>query len=468
VKDPAGFRDAFFKDGERKEMVKKANGVSAVSVEGTPVFLVEKTGYLILSGSEDRAAEYAGKYETIQTKRMGPDVAATFLNSDVSLFVDLEKINDQFGDEIKQFRGLIDFAFQNAGGAVPGLDKSQLDAAKDMVKGVFQVVEDGRSFVAGIEFRPEGLNLRVQARFDKASKTGKVLEAEAPDAHVDLGKLPAGLAEYHASRFGPAVAGAFGKLAREFAGGEDEDAVKAVEAFDEAIKAAGPGRTLAGSSPPETAVTLTRYKDPAAAVKAHLALVKALPKGASHAAVLLKEKPAVKASAVTYNGMTFHQVSLVLDFEETAKKLPEAGREAALASLKRLSKEKLTYWIGAGDGAVVEVTAADWPTAQKAIESRAKGAKDDAAFAATRAQLPAEASFLALQETGHVLNAIADQIGAVGDTIPGLPFELPKVKKVTAAPAFVGVAVVLRPEVGRFDLFVPAAAAGIVRRAIAE
>jgi hypothetical protein len=32
----------------------------------------------------------------------------------------------------------------------------------------------------------------------------------------------------------------------------------------------------------------------------------------------------------------------------------------------------------------------------------------------------------------------------------------------------VGIAVVLKPEVGQFDLFVPAAAAGVARKAIEE
>jgi hypothetical protein len=164
----------------------------------------------------------------------------------------------------------------------------------------------------------------------------------------------------------------------------------------------------------------------------------------------------------------FHQVSVVYDFEETMKKVPEPAREATLASLKKQSKERQTYWIAAGDTAVLQVTAADWAAARKAIESRTTGVRDDAAFKATRAQLPAEANFLSLQETGFVMNAIADQFGVLGDSIPGLPFELPKFRKVTAAPVFVGVAVVLKPEVGQFDLFIPAAAAGIVRQAIGD
>jgi hypothetical protein len=469
VKDPAAFRDGFFKDGERKDLVKKANGVSTIPLDGTPMFLVEKTGYVILTASEDRATEYAGKYETLQTKRMGPDVATTFLNSDVSLFVDLDKINDEFGEEIKQFRGLIDFAFQNAGGNIPGLDKSQIEAAKDMMKGLFQVVEDGRALVVGAEFRPEGLSVRLQARFEKESKTAKVLEVETPNAHADLGKLPAGFTEYHAARFGPAISEMVEKLVRDFAAGEDQDdAANAVEKFLEVKKAGAANGTMTASRMPDTSVNMTEYKDPASVLAAQMVLLKALPAGASHSNLVLKDKPVVKESAQTFKGTTFHQVSVVYDFEATAKKIPEPAREATLEGLKKQAKEKQTYWVGATDKALIQVSAPDWEAAQKVLDRSAANAGADAAFQATRSQLPAEASFLALQEIGHVMSSIADQLAAVGGSIPGLPFELPKINKVTANPSFIGVAVVLKPEVGQVDLFVPAAAADVVRKALEE
>ncbi len=473
VKDHAAFRDSFFKEAERKELVKKANGISSLSMSGNPVFLVEKTGYLVITASEDRANEYAGKYDILNTKRMGPDVAATFLAADVALYVDLEKINDTFGDEIKQFRGLIDFAFQNAGGNIPGLDKSQLDTVKEMLKGVFQVVEDGRAFVVGVEFRPEGLNLRLQARFDKESKTGKVLAFEVPDAHAGLGKLPSGFTEYHAKRFGPVIEETFGKLLREFAAGEDQEAAaKAVEKYDEAKKGAASKGTYSASKEADASVAITGYKDPTEVVAAQVALLKDLPPGSIYSTVLLKEKPTIKESAQTYKGVIFHQVSLVLDFEETVKKLPEPLRESTLATMKKAAKEKTSYWIGSNGQAVVQVTAADWPAAQKlldAAESNPTGiASGDPAFQATRGQLPAEVSFLSVQETGHVMNSFANSFGSAGQSIPWLPFEIPKMNKVTAAPSFVGIAVVLKPEIGQFDLFVPTAVIGIARKAFEE
>ncbi|HEY2787619.1 MAG TPA: hypothetical protein VGJ05_21865 [Fimbriiglobus sp.] len=469
VKDAAAFRDAFFKAEERKEMVRKTNGVTSISVNGNVMFLVEKTGYLIVTASEDRANEFSGKYEILNTKKMGTDVSATFLAADVSIYVDLEKINDAFGDEIKQIRGLIDFGFQNAAGTVPGLDPSQLDAVKDMMKGVFQVVEDGRALVVGAEFLPEGLKVRIQGRFEKGSKTGAVLAGEVPEAHAGLEKMPRGLTEYSASRFGPSVSDAFEKMSREFSAGEDQDAAaKAIEQFHAAKKAAGVRGSITAGRQPDVTVTLTDCQDPAAFVKAYATLLKALPAGASHSMVVLKEKPAVKESAQTNQGIIFYQVSLVHDFDATAKKLPEAGKEMALEQLKKQVKEKATFWIGSDGSKVVQVTAPDWVTAKKVLDGLNSVTGVDAAFRATRSQLPAEASLFALQETGHVLNGIAEQIGSFGQSVPGLPIELPKINKVKAAPSFVGVAVVLKPEIGQLDLFVPADAIGIVRKAFEE
>lgn len=470
VKDAAAFRDGFFKESEKNGLAKKANGVIVVPFQDRFLHLIEKGSYLILTVSEDRAIEYAGKYELLNTKSMGPDVAATFLGSDVALYVDLGRINEAFGEEIRSFRGLIDFAFQNAGGQVPGLDASQLDAAKGMVKTVFQLVEDGRAFVVGAEFRPEGMNVRLQGRFEKGSTTGTVLAVEEPGPHSDLAKLPAAMTEYHAGRFGPRVAEPLAQLIREFAAGEgQDDAAKAVETYAEAKKSAGPGATIAGSAAPDVTVTITEYKDPTAAVKARVALLKVLPAGASVNQVVLKEKPAVRESAQTFQNLTFHQVSLVFDFDETVKRIPEPAREATLTSLKKAVKDKVTYWIGAGDKRVIEVVAVDWEAAKKAIESRASGGiGETAAFKLTRSQLPADVSFLALQETGYVLHSLADQLSTFGRDIPGLPFEMPKINPVKGDPTFVGIAVVLKPEVGQFDLFIPAEAVGLIRKAFAE
>ena len=87
--------------------------------------MVELKGYVALSPSKDTAEHLP---ESI-TRAIGfdgsPTVSNSFLAADVSLLVNMDAVNDMYGDQIRQFKGLIDFALGQAQnmGMVPGLGK---------------------------------------------------------------------------------------------------------------------------------------------------------------------------------------------------------------------------------------------------------------------------------------------------------------------------------------------------------
>src|SRR5262249_33526789 len=144
------------------------------------------------------AETYSNKYTKATTAAMPPELARSFVTADLSLYVNLDVINDLYGNQIRAFKGLIDFGIAQAamGGMLPGVNKKQLEAAKVMLQGMFQGIEDCRGLVVAAEFRPEGLNLRLQAAFAEDTTSFKLLKAETPGPLAEVGKFPTGLGQY--------------------------------------------------------------------------------------------------------------------------------------------------------------------------------------------------------------------------------------------------------------------------------
>src|SRR5262249_25763227 len=72
-----------------------------------------------------------------------------------------------------------------------------------------------------------------------------------------------------------------------------------------------------------------------------------------------------------------------------------------------------------------------------------------------------EANILGLAETGELIQAMVEQFKALGDQIPGLPFQLGPVKPVKGEPTYLGMALTLKPETATVDVFVPGAAMNV-------
>jgi hypothetical protein len=138
------FKDTLLTADERKSVEKAGNGIESMKTSATgdeqTLYLVELKVYVARTPSKNAAETYAGKYTPAQSAAMGPDLSACFLAADVSLYVNMDVINDLYGDQIRQFKGLIDFALGQAQnmGMIPGLGKKQLELAKIGLNGLAQ------------------------------------------------------------------------------------------------------------------------------------------------------------------------------------------------------------------------------------------------------------------------------------------------------------------------------------------
>lgn len=477
VADYKAFRESFLTADEQKSFEKGKDGVDTVKSnavgEGATVYLIDLKDFVAVTSDKATAETYAGKYARAETKAMGADLAASFLAADAALYVNMDQINELYGDQIKQFKTLMDFAFGQAqmGGMIPGLGKKQVDALKTMFNGMFQGLEDSRGVVVAAEFRADGLNVRAQARFADDTPTGRLLRSESPTALSDLPSLPRGLKVYTGSKLGQAFTDVFKTFAEQFGTpDDDEKSAELTEKLHAGLAAAGPQGEYTASSTPDAALTVSAYKDPAKAVAANVSLFKALDAGGRVSAMVLKAKPVVTEAAQTEGGVKFTEIQAHFDFEASVQHLPENAKEATLAGLKRTVKEKTTTWIGTDGKAVLTVVAKDWAAAKKLVadyRGGKGGAGSVAGFALTRKNLPAEASVMGLAETGEMIQGLAEQFKALGEAIPGLPAEIGEIKAVKGDPTYLGLALTLKKETATVDVFVPGGALNVAVKMLA-
>jgi hypothetical protein len=469
------FRDTFLTNDERKTLDQGKDGVDAIKTdafgEEMPAFLVDLKDYVALTIDKATADAYAAKYTGGTADKLGPELSETFLKGDLAVYVNMDAINNQFGDQIRAFKGLIDFGLQQAQqqGMFPGFSKRQMEALKVIFKGVFQGVEDCRAVVLAAEFRPEGLAVKLQARFAEETPSTKLLGLENPGPLSELAKLPTGLGVYNGTKFGKTISEALRELGQEFAT-TDDDARGAmlIEEHLKDLAAAGHDGEFSASAVPGTAMTVSNYREPEKAAKALTKIYKAIAAGGKVNAIVVKTAPRVSDEAEKHRGFTFSEVRLNFDFDATAAGYPEQARDAMLQTLKRTMSEKTAMWIGTNGKVVVQLTAKDWGAAQGLLDKYLDGKAvvgADAGFKLTRAHLPPDANLIVIAETSAALASLVDALQSAGDAIPGLP-RLGPVKPLKGDPTYVGLAVTLKGDTASVSAFVPTGAITIARKVL--
>ncbi len=461
------FRATFLTTDETKTFQAGKNGVDEVKLtafgQEQAVHMVDLKEYVAISPDAGTARTFTEKYTKATTAAMAPGVAAVFKEADVSVFINLQAINKVHGEQIRGFKGLIDFAFMQGGmgGAIPGMSKKQMEAAKSMIQGAFQAVEDARGLVIGLELRAEGLAVRGQAQFADETDSAALLKSETPGPLADVAKLPGGLSQYGGTRFGKKFAAVVANLTSPFAPADDDE--RGNVAFNKAQKellASGLRSEVSANGMPNLSLTISNYADAKKAAAALVASYRSVKAGGRISSAVLKEAPNIAEDARKYRGFTFSEVRLAFDFEATVKDLPEQAKEATLNQLKRLVTEKMTLWVGTDGKSVVVANAKDWDTVAKVLGEYLDGKKSvgtTAGFKLTRQNLPAQTSYLTMLETAQTAMMMIESLRSVSGVIPDLP-HIGKPKPIKGDASYIGIAVTLKGNAAAFKLFVPSAA----------
>ncbi|OWK36592.1 hypothetical protein [Fimbriiglobus ruber] len=474
--DYKAFREKLLSADERKSFEKGKNGVDQFDADGKTVFLVDltKSGYVAATMSEDTAEHYAKSHDMLTLAKAGGAVAEAFLQSDVGVYVNLDAINEKYGEQIRQFRQLFHNIVQmGGGGQFPGVDKSQLDTIKLVYDGLFQAVEDGKGLALGVTFQADGLRVRGEMAFTNGTDTGKLFANEKPTALDELGTLPKGHAVYTAGRFGADLAAVMRGLGKEFAAGADEDkAIAAIAKYSTLYSEAMAGGWIGTSSGTDASLNVLFPKDAKKLAAAELSVLRTLPEGGRYQNVVIKNKPVVKEAAEEYAGFTLARAQIILDFEASVGTVADENvKKASIESMKRFVNEKTTFWFGTDGKRFVQVVAKDWEAAKKLLDEYTAGkseVKGEAAFEAARKQLPAAASQVVLAEVGQTIATFGSFAKGIVAAMPGFPgANVPDIKPLKgAAPVYAGVALVLNPGAAGFNVFVPAEAVAIGRKMI--
>jgi hypothetical protein len=460
----ADFRDGLLTEDERKSVRPDAAGFDRAELQGQEVFFVDRGTYAVVTPSREAAALLTRKQPGLDGK-LGESVGRKFLDQDLAVYVDLAAVNKEFGDQIKAARQFMETILDT----MPGGNKQSIDTAKAMYAAIFQLVEDGRAFVAGFDFRPEGLALHLQTQVGADTRTNRLLREQRPSNLEALGTLPAGQTVYTAADIAPALLKTLAPIMFGISGTEDgKQAVGA--ALDELIAADGQVSLSAGTFPMAT-LSVTNFRDPQKATDAQLKLFRAMGEGGVFQNTPVKGKPEIKPNAEEYKGFKFHYARLVWDFDKLADAIP-GGADAMKGPMKKLMGEDLKTWFGTDGRRYLSVSAKDWATGKATIDTYLAGGEKlatEPAFTATRTQLPAETSLLMLADAGKFTHVMADYMLAMFKAMPVLPFNLPdEVKPVATRTSYLGFASTFRPEHGSLDVFVPATAMQEIRKVVIQ
>jgi len=471
VKSADDFKKGFLTDDERKSLAKDGD-LETVKLEdrAEPFFLVPLSGYVAASTDKEIATKYAKGEIGGVAGHLSKETAAAFLESDISLFVNVREVNARYGTQLKTYKSLADLFLK--GDAVQGVNKAQMDQLKVVLDATFQVLEDGTAAVLGVQFRSDGFALKGMAQLGEKTDSNDALKKHKLAPLNQIGTLPAGQVSYSASVMGQGMSNSAAFLLGDFAISDDDPAAKeTIAGLLRDLSGLDRGVTLAaGRVFGPGGLEVTESKDAVKIVAARLDLLRAVTKTGSFAHVPLKEKPEIQEKAQTIGGFTLHAVKVKFDFDKAVSELDEGAKEAARTSMRKaLGGDELSMWFGTDGKRLMQLTAKDWSEAKALAESHLDGSraleKSDA-YQFTRKQLPKDVTMLVMLDAAQTVYSLFNLAGDTPGLLPGLPVPMPDNTKPAGKPAYIGIALVLKPEHGSFELFVPATAVGQIQKLV--
>jgi hypothetical protein len=255
------FRDNLLTEEERKSIKVKDEGIEEATFERETVYLHDHKGYAVISTSEDVVKSFTKKFTGLNTK-MSKEQSAKLLGSDLGLFVNMEAINKEYGEEIKKAKEGIEQLISLGAAGGDESQKQIIEFVKKAIGPAFQAIEDMQAVLLTVETRPGGLALHVQSEMKAGTPTANLLQDSQPTEFKELGRLPSDRHIY----FGMKASAAMYKNLGGFLAGLPVGGTEASAKLMEELAKAGPSSTLSSISYPMSGLTVSHYDDPAKAV----------------------------------------------------------------------------------------------------------------------------------------------------------------------------------------------------------
>jgi hypothetical protein len=463
VSDYQKFRDGLLKEDERKNL--KSNGaVERTTVEDRDVFFIDRKGFAVVAASEDVANALAKKADSMDGK-MSKTQAARLMESDLGIYLSMDAVNREYGDQIKDARDKIEGGLAQVIESAPKTQRGGLELVRKALGPVFQALEDSQGVLLTFEVRPRALLVHGESELRDGSTTATALKEFTPDDFRDLGRLPPGEMFYSGLTSSAKLLRKLGGVMLGL-GGDAEKGTQEVGTALEQLAGAGPGVRIDAAGVPLSGMQLWHFEDPARAVAAQLKLARSLEANGTFQGGVVKDKPTIKEKAQKYGEFTLNSVEVDWDLEKMAEQaaggqsLPEETRKQIADAMKGILGERLHYWFGTDGKLYLQVVAHDWEAAQKLLDRYFKSDKGVGAqpgFRDVRRDLPERSTFLVIMDPVQYLGVVVEVAKPILSALP--IFKIPEgfpAKPNKDQPSYVGLSATLASERGSFDSVVSA------------
>lgn len=435
--------------------------------DGSTVFAFDGGAFAAFGEHEELIALIAGGAGdgSSLSAKIGEAGVTRLFAGDVGLYVDLEAVQEVYGEAISQAKGQF-FGAMEAAGQQAG-NPEMMDGAIAFYGRFFDAMADARSVVVGLDAEEQGLSLGIDLGVSPGTEAAEALAAfgtgpvEGPEE--TLPRLPDDSGYYFVFNANAGALASLQEMGMSMWFGRDADAPPEFERAIEAMGAAGPVR-MAGTSSFDDGLRqayLVELDDPEAYVSSALDLYRAMDAAEGQVGRVMKAVE-ITPGAETYDDVSMTRVVMTFDLEAMSGG-PQAPAESVAAIRSIFGGDSITTWVGAKDRYSVFVNAPDWPTARGLIDRirEAEGAVGESdSYRAVRPKLPEQVSALVMVNVRGLVDQFSSMFSAMFDREIEPPADLPD------GPALVGVTVVSSEDGLHLDAFVPSPVGRVIEHGL--
>jgi len=377
---------------------------------GTALFIIRRPNQVLITPDREIANLAAKKFIPISAT-MSKSQVKSFLDPDISFFINLSAINKDYSKTVEHFKKEIQTEFDNFNKMLNPINPSASAMIRNSMNLLIQTLEDSRGLVFSIDFRPTGIAFHGETEFKADTKTAAFFKGSKPDAMKDLQRLPSGKTLYMAQQTqSPAIK----SLASFFMGITPEENQKALGKDFEIFLQLANNRYDGLSFPPE-GLQIIQSANPEETKIRFLNLLEKVGQGEKFQNAFLKQAPKIKKGAESLNGQTFDLVTFEWDLEKTTKLMVRETKGIQFwnkfqkVMIKKMMGDAMNLWVTTTKNEVILVTGEDWSKSKRIFEDFNKNIKtleEISHYSICRKDLPQESSLIILLDPLYYLKFI--------------------------------------------------------------
>lgn len=446
--------------GNAKPKAEEGGFDSIKGPDGLPRYTYKGAGFVAFSNNEFLMGAIAKPKATLDSA-LKPGARERLLGGDLGIYVNLERVQTRYADQIDQARQALMTQMDAAQGQAGGADFAKI--AKDMYGKMFDGIKDGQVLTLNFDFGGDGLGVAGEVSAKPGSATAKFLVSDQTSAAGDLAKMPKDLANYFYFNSSSVSIEKIQNWGLSMVTGMGADQSAELKKAQELLKQAG-GKDMTGGSATGAGgirgLSIMNFAHPEKAVEALTAMSKASMSGKSPMAAMFKDYK-VEPNAERYRGFVFNRTNVKIDVAKLNPAQPK--NEEAANALKAVMGDSMTTWVGTDGKVVLNVVATSWDKAKAMIDTEATGKGglgDVPSYQALRKKLPKMCNGLILTSAQGMLVQIAAQLAARDPNNPAFK----TLADLPAEPALIGTAVNMANGAVQFQTFVPKALGEIIEK----